>query len=325
MTQSRRIVVLDRATLAPEITIRRPQFAHDWVEYPSTAPDDIDSRVQDAHIVITNKVPLSAELLGRLPTLELIAIAATGHDIIDLDAARDAGVAVLNVRRYAEDSVPEHTMALLLALTRQMPAYSASIADGAWQRAGQFCYFDAPIRTLAGRTLGLVGYGSIAQRVARMAHAFDMRVVAATRSGEGGLSADGLARLTALDELLRVADVISLHCPLTAATRHLIDAANIGKMRPGVVIINTARGGLVDEPALAAAVVSGAVAGVGLDVLSVEPPPNDNPLLALAGMANVIITPHIAWAATGAMQRLADQLVESIDAFVTGQPRNLLT
>lgn len=318
----RLIVELDRGTLGPDVTVRAPRFAHRWRSYRATEPREVVARAQGADIVVTNKVALPADVLARLPELRLIAVAATGVDVIDRQAARDRGVAIVNIRDYANDSVPEHTLALMLALIRQLPAYRDAVAAGKWQASGQFCFFEQPIHTLAGKTLGLVGFGSIAQRVAALARAFGMRVVVTTPRPIG---AEHKVTRVDLDKLLAEADVVSLHCPLTEATRHLIDARALARMRPGALLINTARGALVDESALAAALVAGRLGGAGLDVLSTEPPADDNPLLALAGEPNVIVTPHVAWAAEEAMQRLADQLIELIEAWHDGSPRHLVT
>lgn len=312
-----RIVTLEAGALIANI--RRPAFAHEWVEYEATRQDDVAARLADATIAIVNKRLLTADILAGLPQLQMVAIAATGYNNIDLDACRARGIVVSNVRGYARETVPEHVFALLLALSRQIGPFHRSVAAGRWQLSEQFCYFDYPIRDLHGRSLGLLGSGSLGEGVARLAQAFGMRVIRGERKG-----ADSLREgYVAFDTLIREADVISLHCPLNAATRHLIGAAELAAMKPGALLINTARGGLVDEAALANALRGGHIGGAAFDVLT-EEPPRDNPLLApdLLAAGNFILTPHVAWSSRDAMQTLADQLIGNIEAFVAGEARN---
>ena len=310
-----RIVYLEKDSIRAQV--RRPSFAHEWTEYPRTAPDEVFERVKDATIVITNKVVLSGEQLARLPGLKLIAEAATGTDNIDLAWCREHGLPVTNIRSYAAQTVPEHVLMLMLALRRQLLVYRDDVAAGRWQRSPQFCFFDHPIRDLAGSTLGLIGRGSLGQGVARLAEAFGMRVIWGERKGAATVR-EGYVSFA---QLLAEADVISLHCPLTAETRGMIGAAELAAMKCDAIIINTARGGLVDESALAEALEQGRIGGAGFDVLSKEPPRDGNPLLAL-DQANFILMPHVAWASDKAMQALADQLVANIEAFVRGEARN---
>lgn len=312
-----RIVTLEAGALIANV--RRPAFAHEWVEYEATRQDDVAARLADATIAIVNKRLLTADILAGLPQLQMVAIAATGYNNIDLDACRARGIVVSNVRGYARETVPEHVFALLLALSRQIGPFHRSVAAGRWQLSEQFCYFDYPIRDLHGRSLGLLGSGSLGEGVARLAQAFGMRVIRGERKG-----ADSLREgYVAFDTLIREADVISLHCPLNAATRHLIGAAELAAMKPGTLLINTARGGLVDEAALADALRGGHIGGAAFDVLT-EEPPRDNPLLApdLLAAGNFILTPHVAWSSRDAMQTLADQLIGNIEAFVAGEARN---
>ncbi|MDD2988160.1 MAG: D-2-hydroxyacid dehydrogenase [Zoogloea sp.] len=312
-----RIVTLEAGALIANI--RRPAFAHEWVEYEATRQDDVAARLADATIAIVNKRLLTADILAGLPQLQMVAIAATGYNNIDLDACRARGIVVSNVRGYARETVPEHVFSLLLALSRQIGPFHRSVAAGRWQLSEQFCYFDYPIRDLHGRSLGLLGSGSLGEGVARLAQAFGMRVIRGERKG-----ADSLREgYVAFDTLIREADVISLHCPLNAATRHLIGAAELAAMKPGTLLINTARGGLVDEAALADALRGGHIGGAAFDVLT-EEPPRDNPLLApdLLAAGNFILTPHVAWSSRDAMQTLADQLIGNIEAFVAGEARN---
>lgn len=291
------------------------------MEWPATEPHHVAARLARANVVVTNKVPLDRTTLFDSESLRLVAVAATGYDVVDVEAARERGIDVVNVRAYANDSVPEHTMALLLALVRQLPTYRQSIQQGAWQASGQFCYFDAPIRTLSGKTLGLIGFGSLARRVAALAQAFGMRVLVTTPRPERTESRVDFVPLSAL---LARADVISLHCPLTPATEQLIDRSALAYMKRGAILLNTARGGLFDDVAVAEAIRDGRLGGLGVDVLSSEPPDRTDPLLALANRPNVIVTPHIAWAADESMQRLADQLTDLLEAWHAGHPRQLV-
>jgi glycerate dehydrogenase len=309
------IVYLEKDSI--HATVRRPSFAHTWVEYDRTAPEEILGRLQDASIVITNKVKLTGELLAQLPKLRLIAEAATGTDNIDLAWCRAHGLPVTNIRGYAVDTVPEHVFMLLLALRRQLPAYRTDVAAGKWQHSPMFCFFDHPIRDLRGTTLGIIGKGSLGQGVARLAEAFGMQVLWGERKGVTEVRAGYVS----FAELLARADAISLHCPLTEQTRGMIDAAELRAMQRHAVLINTARGGLVDEAALLAALKDGVIAGAGFDVLSKEPPRDGNPLLD-AQLPNLIVTPHVAWSSDKAMQALADQLVDNMEAFVRGEERN---
>lgn len=312
-----RVVFLDRASVLANV--RRPAFAHDWREHQASTAAQALERLQGATIAITNKVPLRAAELAQLPTLRMIAVAATGTDILDLDACRAHGIAVSNIRHYAIHTLPEHTFALMLALRRNLLAYRADVEAGRWQRSERFCLLDHPIGDLAGSRLGLVGYGALGQSVARLARAFGMEVLVHTRSPV----ADAEVRQVGWDELLETSDVLSLHLPLTAQTRHLIGAAELARMRRGALLINTARGGLVDEAALAHALCTGVIAGAGFDVLAQEPPAPDNVLLTLR-LPNFILTPHTAWASGQAMQVLADQLVDNIEAWAAGAPRNVV-
>lgn len=311
------IVFLDRDSL--QATIRRPRFDHQWTDYPATAGQDTVARLQHASIAITNKVALQAADLARLPKLKLVAIAATGSDMVDLAACRARGIVVSNIRHYAGASLPEHTFALILALRRNLLAYRADVDAGRWQAAERFCLLEHPITDLAGSCLGLAGYGALGQAVARLARAFGMRVCVYNRSPID----DAQVTQVSWDELLERSDILSLHLPLSAATRNLIGAAELARMKRSALLINTARGGIVDETALADALRAGVIAGAGVDVLSQEPPPAENVLLNLR-LPNFILTPHVAWASGQAMQALADQLIDNLEAFAAGRPANQL-
>lgn len=323
MTSLTRIVFLDRETLSDSVELPQVPFKHELQVYGRTAPDQVAERIADADIVISNKVALRHEHLQAAPNLKMIALAATGSDNIDLDAARERGIVVSNIRDYAVRSVPEHVFALIFALRRNICAYRQSVKEGRWQEAQQFCYFDYPIRDLAGSTLGLIGSGSLGQAVATMGRALGMKVIFAQRRGQTIVSnADD--RLP-FEQVLEQADVLSLHCPLTAETQNMLGMAEFERMaarRP--LLINTARGGLIDNQALEHALRQGWLGGAGIDVCTPEPPPADHILMRLLDLPNYILTPHIGWASQEAMQALANQLIENIVAFHRGQARHTL-
>jgi len=311
-----RIVFLDRDSL--RANVRVPSFPHAWQDHAATSADQVVERLAGATVAITNKVPLRTDAIARLPDLKLIAVAATGTDNVDLAACRERGIAVANIRDYSLVSVPEHCFTLMLALRRNLRAYAADVEAGKWETSSRFCLLDHPISDLAGSRLGIVGYGALGHQVASIGRAFGMEIVAASRSP----ILDTGVRQVELDELLGSADVVSLHLPLTDQTRNLIGARELGLMKPGALLINTARGGLVDEAALATVLMEGRIAA-GFDVLGKEPPSPSNPLLGLR-LPNFLLTPHIAWASYGAMQTLADMLVDNIEAWQAGAPRNLV-
>jgi glycerate dehydrogenase len=289
----------------------------EWHYHEATQADEVADRIRAADVVVTNKVLLGGDALAQAPRLRLICVAATGTNNVDLEAAARLGIQVCNVRGYATASVTQHVFALLLALTTRLIEYRDAVTAGRWQRSGQFCLLDYPIAEIADRVMGIVGYGELGQSVARLAQAFGMRVI---MTGRPGTEADGRVPL---DELLREADVVTLHCPLTPQTRNLIGARELGLMKRSALLINTARGGIVDEAALADALLRGTIAGAGVDVLSVEPPAAGNPLLAQP-IPRLLVTPHIAWASREARQRLLDETGENIRCFLAGRPRNLI-
>lgn len=315
-----KIVFLDRATIAPQVRLRRPAFAHEMVEYAHTGPGDVVARLAGASIAIVNKVRLTTACLERLPDLRLIAVAATGTDCVDKDYCAAHDIAVANIRGYAVNTVPEHTFALILALRRSVVAYRADVLAGKWQEAGEFCFFAHPIRDLAGARLGIVGEGVLGQRVADLARAFGMIPVFAAHKGVEGLG----PLYTPWEEMLATSDVITLHCPLTPSTRGLIGQREFAAMTRRPLLVNTARGGLVDEEALITALDEGRIAGAGFDVASEEPPPATSALMRVANRPNVIVTPHVAWGSDEAQQALADQLMDNVENFVGGRPTNLV-
>ncbi|HEX8498967.1 MAG TPA: D-2-hydroxyacid dehydrogenase [Pyrinomonadaceae bacterium] len=307
------VVFLERDTLRADL--RRPAFEHVWRDYGSTRPGEAFERLKDATVAVVNKLPLGADLLGLLPSLGLIAVAATGTDNIDLEFCRARGIEVRNVRGYARETLPEHVLMLALALSRNLVGYREDVRAGLWQRAGQFCLHTREIRDLHGAALGLVGYGTLGRGVERLARAFGMEVLIAERKGARELR-EGR---TAFGEVLGRADVLSLHVPLNEETRGMMGRGELALLKPSAILINCARGGVVDEAALAAALREGRLGGAGVDVLSAEPPGDDNPLLD-ASLPNLIVTPHVAWAGRRAQQALADQLVANIEDFVRRKP-----
>jgi glycerate dehydrogenase len=315
-----RIVFLDRSTIGPSVELERPQFKHEWVEHQSTAPGDVVERLKGATIAVTNKVPIREKDIAQLPDLKLIAIAATGYDVIDVAACKQRGIVVSNIRGYAVNTVPEHTFALILALRRSIIGYRQDVIDGEWQKAGQFCIFTQPIKDLAGSTLGIIGEGAIGQSVAKIGQAFGMRTLFAAHKGVSGLG----PLYTPFDEVLETSDVITLHSPLMPATKNMIGMAEFRKMEKHPLVINTARGGLVVEEDLVRAIEEGLIAGAGFDVLTVEPPPPGHPFLSILNRPNFIVTPHVAWASEEAMQTLWKQLIGNIENFHTGRPSNVV-
>ena len=313
-----RVVFLDRASLIANI--RRPAAAADYVEYQRSGAEQVTERLKDATVAITNKVPLREAALRQLPGLKMIAVAATGYDVVDVGYCRAHGIAVANIRNYAVHTVPEHAFALILALRRNLLAYRADVERGLWQQSEQFCFIDHPILDLHGSQLGIVGEGALGRAVASVGAAFGMRPVFADHPQRVGEDLE----YQPLECLVAQSDVLTLHCPLLPETHNLIGESQLRSMKRSAILINTARGGLVDERALVRALQEGWIAGAGFDVLSVEPPRQGNPLLEVR-RPNFILTPHIAWASAGAMQFLADQLIDNIDAWSRGAAQNLVT
>ena len=308
------IVFLDRESV--DAKVRKPNFPHTYKEYQSTwTHDEIVERLKDADIAIINKVPMKAETLKALPKLKLIAVAATGTDIIDKAYCKEHGITIVNIRNYAFNTVPEHVLALIFALRRNLFAYVEDIRNGVWNKSSQFCFLTHPIRDIAGSTLGIVGYGALGKSIAKRAEALGMKVLPYDVVPQPGL--------VDFETILKESDIITLHVPLTPQTKNMIGAKEFAKMKPTAILINTARGGLVDEAALADALRKGTIAGAGFDVLTKEPPKDGNVLLDPT-IPNLIVTPHVAWASQEAMQILADQLIDNIEAFVAGKPQNVV-
>ena len=316
-----RIVFLDRDTLPPQTRLRAPGFDHELVCHGRTSAAEVANRIADADIVLVNKVRLDAHAIAAASRLKFIAVAATGTDNIDMAACQERGIVVSNIRNYAVHTVPEHTFALIFALRRSICAYRDAVRAGRWQEAGQFCFFDHPIRDLAASTLGVIGDGVLGQAVAAMGRALGMRVLFAGFKGQTGQG----ALYTPFEQTLAQSDVLTLHCPLLPTTRNMIGAAEFAQMRRRPLLINTARGGLVDEAAVGPALAAGQIGGAAFDVVTTEPPPADHPFMALLDRPDFILTPHVAWASDEALQGLADQLVDNVEAFVRGEPANVVT
>lgn len=317
-----KIVVLDGFTLNPGDLSWDALAALGEVEiHERTGPDELRERAAGAEILLTNKTPLDAEAFAALPELRFVGVLATGVNVVDLDAAARHDVLVANVPAYSTASVAQMTFALLLELCHRVQRHSDAVKSGVWSACEDFCFWHHPLVELEGRTMGLVGFGRIGRRVARIADSFGLRVIATSRSRSDPPPWDGFA-FRPLDDLLAEADIVSLHCPLTPETEGLMDAARIARMRNEAFLLNTARGGLLVDEDLAAALNGGRLAGAGLDVLSLrEPPEADNPLLAAK---NCIITPHIAWATRAARERLLETMVGNVEAFLRGEPRNVV-
>jgi glycerate dehydrogenase len=316
-----RVVFLDRDTLSPETRLREPAFPHRMQVFAKTAHGEVAGRIRDADIVITNKAPLKRDAIADAKNLRLVAVAATGTDVVDINACEERGITVVNIRNYAVNTVPEHTFALIFALRRSIVAYRDAVIRGRWQQAAQFCFFDYPIHDLTGCTLGIIGDGALGRSVADLGRAFGMRVLFAEYKGSSGMG----PLYTRFDEVMRTSDIITLHCPLMPSTHNMISQREFALMERRPLLINTARGGLVDEEALVVAMDEGQISGAGFDVITQEPPPADHPLMKIAGRPNLILTPHVAWASQEAIQSLADQLIDNIEAFWSGDPRNVVS
>ncbi|MFH4456446.1 D-2-hydroxyacid dehydrogenase [Vibrio alginolyticus] len=314
------IVFLDRATIPEHIEIPRPSFQHHWREYDLTAPEQVIERLADADIVISNKVLLDQNVLEQLSQLRMIAVAATGFNNVDVDYCAKHDIAVANVRGYATRSVPEHVMAMLFALRRNLFGYHQDIAAGEWQRNKQFCFFTHPIGDIGGSTLGVVGSGALGQATAQLANALGMQVIFAERKG----APECRLGYVPFEEMLKRSDTLTLHCPLNEHTQNLIGQAELQQMKSNAILINTGRGGLVNEQALVDALKQGEIAAAGFDVFTQEPADESNPLVANMGLPNLLLTPHVAWGSDSSIQRLVEILIENINAFERGERINRL-
>ncbi|WKY58373.1 D-2-hydroxyacid dehydrogenase [Vibrio sp. SNU_ST1] len=316
-----KVVFLDRATIPSQINLKPLSFEHQWIEYNFTTPELVSERVKGADVVITNKVVLNESNLAQAHQLKLIAVSATGVNNVDVEYCKINNIAVANVQGYATLSVPEHVIAMLFALKRNLVGYHQDIEAGEWQKDKQFCFFTHPIQDVAGSTLGLIGSGSLGQATAILAKAIGMNVIFAERKGVDTCREGFLP----FDTVLQQADAISLHCPLTEATRNLISERELTMMKSSAVLINAGRGGLVDDQTLVEALNNHEIAGAGMDVFTQEPADNSNPLLANSHLPNLLLTPHVAWGSDSSIQKLSDILIDNIDGFVAGNPQNLVS
>ncbi len=313
------IVFLDQGTISPEIEMPAPAFPHVWRSHNQCAPHDVVTRLQGAQIAITNKVPIREEHIRLLPDLRLVAVIASGTDIIDIRSAERHGISVCNVPGYARTSVAEHTMALILSLRRNLFEYRQQVISGAWQAAGQFCFYNRPVLELEGSLLGVIGTGAIARSVARRAHSFGMNILFHSPNRRRG---DDIVSLT---WLLRESDVVSCHTELNGRSRALLNRDAFRLMKPEAIFINTSRGEIVDEEALAEAIEQRRIAAAGIDVACEEPPPDDSPLMRICNLPNVIVTPHVGFAGVATQKRLCEMTISNIEAYVSGKPTNLVS
>lgn len=314
-----KIVILDAYVANPgDLSWEALEKLGDLQTYDKTSPEDVVSRISDAEVVIVNKTVIDEAVLEACPSIKFITVLATGYNVVDTVAAAKRGIPVSNVPAYSTDSVVQHVFALLLEIAVHVGAHNKAVKEGEWTQSPYFSFWNYPLIELAGQTLGIVGYGAIGRAVAKVAQAFGMKVVANRRNPRPEDSADGVEMLS-LDELYAVSDVISLHAPLNDSSKHMINQESIAKMKDGVILINTARGPLIEDEALAEALDSGKVYAAGIDVAATEPIPADNPLLT---RENCIITPHIAWAPLAARRRLLEITAKNVEAFIDGKPQN---
>ena len=315
-----KIVVLDGYAANPgDISWDDMKALGSLTVYDRTAPEEVIRRSEDADAILTNKVVLSAETLSQLPHLRYVGVLATGYNVVDVDAAHQRGIVVTNIPAYSTDSVAQLTFAHLLNITNRVDHYATMNRQGRWTQSPDFVYWDTPLIELSGKTMGIVGLGNIGKKVAALAQQFGMEVFAMT-SKNGSDLPQGIQKTT-FEGLLAVSDVLSLHCPLTPQTHHLINAEALTHIKPGAILINTGRGPLVDEQAVADALKDGRLQAYCADVLSVEPAKADNPLL---GCPNAFLTPHIAWATNEARKRLMQIAVDNLRAFIAGEPQNMV-
>jgi len=317
-----KIVVLDGHTLNPgDLSWERLEQLGDCKIFDRSSDDEIAHRAGNAEVVVTNKALMTRDVISKLPSLRFIAVSATGYNVVDVEAARERGILVSNVPVYGTSSVAQMVFAHLLNLTQRVAEHSDAVRNGRWSSSADWCFWDYPLISLANKTMGIVGFGRIGQATARLASAFGMRVLAATHTRASVPGGDDV-EFTDLDALFGSSDVVSLHCPLTPDTEGLVNRERLGLMKPSAYLINTSRGGLVDEDALADALNAGRLAGAGLDVVRVEPPVGDNPLFRAK---NCFVTPHIAWATHTARRRLLDTTIDNVAAFLSGHPQNVVS
>lgn len=315
-----KIVELDGYAVNPgDLNLEALKAYGELIVYERTAEQDVVSRAQDAEMLLINKINLTAAILAQLPRLRYIGVMATGYNTVDIEAAKAQGIVVTNIPAYSTDSVAQMTFAHILNLTNRVAHYAQRNREGRWSKNADFCYWDTPLIELHGKTLGIVGLGNIGCKVAQIAHQFDMDVFVLTSRNAADLP-EGIQKTT-WEGLLAASDILTLHAPLTAGTQMMVNGDTLKRMKPGALLINTSRGGLIDEQAVAEALATGQLGGYGADVMTIEPPASDNPLLHAP---NAYITPHIAWATKAARQRLLDICIENIKAFLAGAPQNVV-
>lgn len=312
-------VILDADSLGRDVDLSPiTGLLDEWQVFPTTASNETAARIASAEVVLSNKIPLSRDLLSAAPDLRFISVMATGTNNVDITAAADLGVQVSNAAGYATPSVVQHTIALMLALSTSLPDYLQAVREGAWSKANVFCLLDHPIQELSGKTLGIIGYGELGSHVATVARAFGLEILVSERQGVRPRD-----DRTSFDEVLRRSDYLTLHCPLTAANHHLINDQTLRQMKPSAFVINTARGGLVDSGALINALNQGIIAGAAVDVLDTEPAAPDEPLIN--AHPRLLVTPHNAWGAIESRMRLVQQMKENIEGYLAGSPPRLVT
>ncbi len=315
------IVYLDRSTIPSHITIPKPDFAHTWHEFAQTSPEQLERRLAGHDIAITNKVMLSGEVLAKHPQIKLIAVSATGTNNVDLEYCKTHGITVCNIQGYATRSVPEHVIAMMFALRRNLRGYQQDIEAGEWQKLNQFCFFTHPIQDIEGAQLGIVGSGALGRSLQAKAQALGMKVVFAERKG----AAECRQGYLPFEQVIANSDVLSLNCPLTEETTNLIGKTELSAMKSSSILINTARGGVVDESALVDALLQKRIAGAASDVFVREPADKNNPLVAHSHLPNLLLTPHVAWGSDSAITRLVEILIENLNAYVNGSPQNVVS
>ena len=314
-----KIVFIDKSTLTEDVNLTKPNFPHQWIEYNSTSADQTLDRVKDADIIVTNKVVLNEEIIRQCRSLKLIAVVATGYNIIDTKTCNELNIPVCNVHGYAKNTVTEHTFSLIFHLTRSIASYQKDIQQGRWQKSEQFCFLDYPIKDITEKTIGIIGAGTTGLAVANIAKSFDMNVLLHSRTPKECEHA-----FTSLNDLYEKSDIISVHCPLTPETENLITLNEFQTMKKQPIIINCARGGIVNEEDAVTAIKNSLISGLGFDCLTQEPPTKGNPILDIVDQPNVIITPHVAWASQQAIQLLWDGVINNINAFQQGKPKNIV-
>ncbi|MEX6397105.1 D-2-hydroxyacid dehydrogenase [Providencia hangzhouensis] len=307
-----KIVFLDHDTFPEGINIKKINKEYSLELYGKTSEDEIIERVKNAKIIITNKVKITKKIIESAKQLKFISVAATGTDVIDIGACNERNILVSNIRNYAINTVPEHTFTLILALRRSLLAYAQSVRNGRWQESGQFCYFDYKINNLAGSTLGIIGDGVLGKAVADIAKAFGMKVLFSTYKGTNNMG----PLYTPFEDVIAKSDIISIHCPLLKSTKDLISFSEFEQMKPSCILINTARGGIVNEEALYGALINNKILGAGFDVCISEPPEKESYMMKLTQLSNFILTPHISWASFEAIQTLSDMMMDNIEAFI---------